>query len=199
MAPGLLQRCFWKALGKEAGGDWTGMTSNQLSSQLGFTFRVLVVGFLGGYKEEGRWGVCWNLSQGAWDLVLHWEPVVPRDLPAQLETQEHLEAMPRIPVLCHGLPSHDGSSIAGSGFYFYCYLQTGAASVKEGRCSGTQKLLQQPSNPLSSPAVLCCPRNPVENHPRTSCAPSTSLPSIRCCFISPKHDVLHPSCIFYFL
>lgn len=73
MAPGLLQRWLWKALGKEAGGDWTGMTSNQLSSQLGFTFG----GSCGVTQGEGRWDVCWNLSQGAWDLVLHWEPVVP--------------------------------------------------------------------------------------------------------------------------
>lgn len=148
--------------------------------------------------EDGR--VCWNLSHGVCDIPLHWELVVPRDLPTQLESQEQLEAMPRIPgPLCHGLPDHDGSSIAGSGFYFYCYFRQELPHRRRAEVQAAQQPLQQPSNPFCSPALQSCPRNPVENHPRMSCAPSTSLSSISSCFITPKHDVLHPSYIFYFL
>lgn len=200
MAPGFLWRCLWKALDKEAGGDWTGMTSNQLSNQVWFTFEGFSCGVFVGL-HRGKMGEC----AGTCPTVSVTSPCTgslwcPWDLPTQLESQEQLEAMPRIPVpLCHGLPDHDGSSIAGSGFYFYCYFRQELPHRRRAEVQAAQQPLQQPSNPFCSPALQSCPRNPVESHPRMSCAPSTSLSSISSCFITPKHDVLHPSYIFYFL
>ena len=63
-----MQTRLWKALDKQTDGDWTGMTSNQWSDQVQFTFAAFGFFFSGITHGEDGTGFS-TPCQGAWGIL----------------------------------------------------------------------------------------------------------------------------------
>ena len=167
-----MQTCLWQALDKQTDGDWTGVTSNQLSDQVQIAFAAFCFFFFSGATHEEDGTGFSTLCQGAWATLpaqpalspctgsswCHW------DLTTQLESQGQLDSMPSITVsLWCGLSDHYGSATVGllrplffiSFVTFRCFTATG-------------QRLRHSSIP-SAASIPICSRSPVANHHGMSC------------------------------